>query len=195
MQPLLNPQRVWSRSDVLDGDCVPRSSGVYAWYFREIPTGVPTDECVKHGDLTLLYVGIAPKEPPKNGTSASARTLRSRIRNHMRGNAYCSTLRLTIGCLLADQLGLQLRRVGSGKRMTFADGESTLSTWMDQNAFVCWMECERPWVLEREIIGTVNLPLNLDQNSRHPYCSTLRACRAAAKARARSLPVVTATIS
>lgn len=29
-----------------------------------------------------------------------------------------STLRLTLGCLLAEQLGIQLRRVGSGARVT-----------------------------------------------------------------------------
>jgi hypothetical protein len=190
MQSLLNPQRVWSRTEVLDDDCVPRSPGVYAWYFRDIPPGVPTNDCVKHNQLTLLYVGIAPREPPKNGKPASARTLRSRIRYHMRGNAYGSTLRLTLGCLLSEQLRIQLRRVGSGKRMTFADGEATLSTWMEQNAFVCWAVCERPWRLEREIIGTVNLAFNLDQNSRHPYCSTLRACRAASRAKARGLPLV-----
>jgi hypothetical protein len=190
MQSLLNPQRVWSRIEVLDDDCVPRSPGVYAWYFRDLPPGVPTIDCVKHTDLTLLYVGIAPKEPPKNGKPASVRTLRSRIRYHMRGNAYGSTLRLTLGCLLSEQLGIQLRRVGSGNRLTFADGEATLSTWMEQNAFVCWTVCERPWRLEREIIGTVNLPFNLDQNSGHPYCSTLRACRAASREKARGLPVV-----
>ena len=47
-----------------------------------------------------------------------------------RGNAYGSTLRLTLGCLLADQLGIELRRVGSGTRLTFGDGEQALSEWM-----------------------------------------------------------------
>lgn len=164
--------------------------GISAWYFCEIPPGVPTDGCITRDELTLLYVGIAPKEPPKNGKPPSRQTLRSRIRYHMRGNAEGSTLRRTLGCLLAERLGIQLRRVGNGKRMTFGGGEALLSTWMDKNAFVCWMVCEQPWVLEREIIHAVNLPLNLDQNHRHPYCSTLSACRAAAKARAQELPIV-----
>jgi hypothetical protein len=188
--PLLNPHRVWSRTEVLDDDCVPRSPGVYAWYFRDIPPRVPTGRCIVHNGLTLLYVGIAPKAPPTNG-SPSKQTLRSRIiRNHLKGNASSSTLRLTLGCLLSDQLGIELRRVGSSGRLTFGDGEAALTAWMDANAFVCWTVSDRPWLLEREIISTVNLPLNLDQNSRHPYCQTLRACRAAAKERARSLPVV-----
>jgi hypothetical protein len=54
----------------------------------------------------------------------------SRNRYHYRGNAEGSTLRLTLGCLLSSSLGLRLRRVGSGKRLTFADGEARLSESM-----------------------------------------------------------------
>jgi hypothetical protein len=35
---LLFPQRLWSRAEVLAHPCpVPRSGGVYAWYFRQLP--------------------------------------------------------------------------------------------------------------------------------------------------------------
>ena len=44
--------------------------------------------------------------------------LRKRLRGHLRGNASGSTLRLTLGCLLADQLRLKLRPVGASKRLT-----------------------------------------------------------------------------
>ncbi len=47
---------------------------------------------------------------------------------HYAGNAEGSTLRKTLGCLLADELGIELRRVGSGTRKTFVDGEHRLST-------------------------------------------------------------------
>ena len=108
----------------------------------------------------------------------------------MRGNAYGSTLRLTRGCLLSKPLGIELRRVAGVKRLTFtASGEDSLSAWMQENAFVCWMVCEEPWVVEREIIRSANLPLNLRDNDQHPYCMTLRACRAGAKARAREFPI------
>ena len=62
----------------------------------------------------------------------------------MQGNAEGSTLRLTLGCLLAKTLEIELRRVGSGKRRTFADSESALSAWMGENAFVCWIETSQP---------------------------------------------------
>ena len=48
--------------------------------------------------------------------------MRERIRYHYQGNAEGSTLRLTLGCLLSEELDIELRRVGSGKRMTFAEG-------------------------------------------------------------------------
>lgn len=191
MEALVCPVRLWSREEVLKTDAVPLAPGVYAWWFREIPPNVPTDGCVIRDGRTLLYVGIVPKEPPKAGDRPpSSATLRSRIRQHMQGNAYGSTLRLTLGCLLAESLGIELTRVGNGKRLTFGKGgESLLSAWMGENAFVCWKEREQPWLMESEIIRSVCLSVNFDQNQQHPYWPTLRACRASARERARSLPV------
>ena len=140
--------------------------------------------------LTLLYVGIAPKAPSANGAPRSTQTLRHRIRYHMRGNAYGSTLRLTLGCLLSKQLGIELRRVGAGTRMTFAHGEARLSEWMSANAFVSWFVTPTPWEAESRAISSICLPLNLAQNKSHAFHTELSACRAAARVRARELPVV-----
>jgi len=183
---LLKPIRLWTRDEVLQTACVPKSAGVYAWYFREPPSQVPTDGCIVRDGLTLLYIGIAPKAPPRNGASPSARTLHDRLRNHLRGNASGSTLRLTLGCLL----GLQLRRVGSSERKTFATDEPRLSEWMGKNALACWIETAEPWLLEEKLIASVCLPLNLDQNRAHPFHATLSALRSEAKRRADSLPVL-----
>ena len=57
-----------------------------------------------------------------------------------------------LGCLLAQQFGIELRRVGSGKQMTFGGGEQTLSNWMSENAFVCWVEHPAPWQIESALI-------------------------------------------
>src|SRR5581483_9469015 len=114
-------------------------------------------------DLTLLYIGISPKKPPQNGKPPSSHTIYNRLRYHLKGNAKGSTLRLTLGCLLSEELGIELRRVGSGLRMTFAQGEHTLDTWLDQNAFVTWLHNPQPWLLEEELIHTLSLPLNIDQ--------------------------------
>ncbi|GAA4968856.1 hypothetical protein GCM10023225_08980 [Kineococcus glutinatus] len=141
--------------------------------------------------MVLLYVGISPKRPPANGDSASKQTLRSRVRYHHRGNAYGSTLRLTLGVLLADELGIGLRRVGStGSRLTFSDGEAVLNDWMAAHARVCWVEDPQPWLLETPLIEGVDLPLNLAQNAHGNFHAELSQARARQRELARSLPVL-----
>ncbi len=185
IRPLLEPPRLWSRADVLGADCpVPRAPGVYAWWFRDLP-GVPTAQARWKDGCALLYVGIAPRKPSSIGPP-SRETLRSRIRYHYRGNAEGSTLRRGLGCLL----GLELRRVGSGRRFTFAAQEGTLSLWMAGHAFVSWLPCERPWELETALVHRVYLPLNLDQNRGQDFHALLSELQANARVRARELPVL-----
>jgi hypothetical protein len=86
-----------------------------------VPLGVPTKGCHHTLNHKLLYVGIAPKQTCRATTKLSVRTLRDRLDDHFRGNAEGSTLRLTLGCLLSDLLGIQLRRVDSGRRFTFTN--------------------------------------------------------------------------
>jgi hypothetical protein len=184
------PSRLWSRGDVLGSpSAVPNAPGIYGWYLRELPPVVPTTTCVACDGLTLLYIGIAPRPPAQNGR-ISKRTLRTRLRQHYALNAAGSTLRLTLGCLLAQQLGIELRRVGNGQRMTFGAGEQTLSNWMSENAFVCWHEHSAPWEIEVSLIRELHPPLNLAENSHHSFHTHLSQIRKQAKARARSLDVM-----
>jgi hypothetical protein len=148
---LLRPDVLYPAEAVLGSPGpIPESAGVYAWYFSRVPPRVPTGGCHVVGDAALLYVGISPKAPPANGRPPSRQTVRSRVRYHYRGNAEGSTLRLTLGCLLADELGISLRRVGSGTRMTFGrEGEARLSAWMASHARVAWTVTDCPWELAR----------------------------------------------
>lgn len=188
---LLKPSRLWTRTEILSRPCpVPKAPGVYAWYFRSL-YGVPTTGCFNCGEYKLLYVGIAPTKTPTNGKLPSRHTLYHRLRDHMQGNAEGSTLRLSLGSILADELGIELRRVGSGKRLTFSTGEAVLSKWLEVNARVVWHACESPWKLEEELIRRLNLPLNLEMNDANPFYPALKELRRAAKAKARTLPVLT----
>jgi hypothetical protein len=104
--------------------------------------------------------------------------LRQRLRTHYFGNAAGSTLRRTLGCLLSDQLAIQLRRVGSGGRYTFTNpGEQLLDEWMKRHAFVTWTETNAPWALEKQLLSSgLRLPLNLmppRQDMIHLKCSLL----------------------
>lgn len=179
MEALVTPQHLWSAGEVLVRPSpVPAAAGVYGWHFKEAPFA----ELPAEG---LLYVGIAPRHMANR---TSTQNLRKRIRYHFRGNAAGSTLRLTLGCLL----GLELRRVGSGKRMTFGkSGEAALSAWMAEHARVCWIEHTEPWALESRLIAQLALPLNLDQNAHNPFHSRLKEIRAAARDQARQLPIST----
>ena len=185
IRSISNPTVLYSRPMVLSTPCpVPPARGVYGWFFKEIPSTTPTSGCVTKGDLTLLYVGIAPKN------DLSGQSLRKRIAYHYRGNAEGSTLRLTLGVLLAEKNGFPLRRVGSGRRMTFTHlGEQWLDRWMEQNAFVCWVEHPSPWQVEASVFRTLSLPLNLQDNDHHQFKIELSKLRSDAKSAARQEPI------
>ena len=191
VRALTEPDGLWRRTEVLDRPCpIPTEPGVYAWYFDDVTHRVPTAGCHTVNGSARLYVGISPGRTPQNGKPPSRQSLRHRIRYHYRGNAAGSTLRLTLGCLLADELGIQLRRVGSGSRLTFAGGEALLSDWMGLHARVAWARHPTPWWAEHALIEKWVLPLNLDQNAHNPFRGELSAARATARALARDLPVV-----
>lgn len=182
---LINPPVLYSRSTVLSQPCpVPQDRGLYAWFFKEVPPSVPIDGCVAKDGMTLLYVGISPKN------ETSTQNLRKRITNHYRGNAEGSTLRLTLGTLLLEQSDFPLRRVGSGKRMTFTHlGEQWLDDWMEENAFVAWVKHQAPWEVESEIFKAVPLPLNIQDNDHHTFAKKLSTMRSQAKKEARELAI------
>lgn len=187
---LLYPEQLHGPSALEPPSSIPRLAGVYAWYFAEVPPGVPADGCHQALNHTLLYVGISPKETRRVTTKPSERTLRCRLGDHFRGNAEGSTLRLTLGCLLSDLLGIQLRRVGSGHRLTFTNlGEQILDAWMAKNAAVVWAAVQKPWEAENTLLSSLRLPLNLHGNT-HPFVPILRQIRKAARTRARMLPIV-----
>lgn len=125
-----------------------------------------------------------------NGKAPSRQNLNKRIRYHYRGNAAGSTLRLTLGCHLAAELGIALHRVGNGTRLSFTPtGEAVLSEWMAEHTRVATLEHLAPWELEPALIGALRTPLNIDHNSAHPYYAINRSLRAEHKERARSLPI------
>jgi hypothetical protein len=193
-EPLLHPIRLHAASEILIKPCpVPALPGVYAFYFETPPPGILTEGCHRVGQYLLLYVGIAPKPPPTNGRAPRKSHLRQRLRTHYGGNAEGSTLRRTLGCLLSEQLGIKLRRVGSGGRYTFTNpGEQVLDDWMRQHAFVTWVETDAPWKLEDYLLTSagLRLPLNLEGNPWLEAVSTLAAIRLKARQQADRFDIV-----
>lgn len=175
---LLEPAKLYCRSQVLSKPCpVPAEGGLCAWYFKEIPCNTPTDGCVVKDGITLLYVGISGN-------------LRERVKHCFgKNNAEGSTLRRSLGVLLTKKSGYPLRRVGSGKSMTFTPlGESWLNDWMEQNAFVCWMTHANPPEIKAKLINHVSPPLNIEGNN-NTFSKRLNKMRKEAIRMARKMPI------
>jgi hypothetical protein len=184
-----NPAHLYSRAEVLSNPSpVAKTHGVYAWFFKEIPPGVPIEGCLTHEGLTLLYIGSS---PDKKGEAYASQTIQQRVRYHFNGNADGSTFRRSLGILLAKKSGFPLRMVGNGKKMTLTkEGEKWLDLWMQENAFVTWEEHGQPWDLENKLFHAISLPLNIQGNKHHPFAAELARVRAEAIANAKYAPIV-----
>jgi len=154
---------------------LPDRAGVYAWYFDRdaIPAIVPCEGAQAVGSRVLLYVGIAPGGPAPAHAPPARSNLRTRLRTHFAGTARRSTLRLSLGCLLAERLALRAVLDGS---------EAALSAWLAEHARVAWLEHAEPWTVELDAIRHVDLPLNLQHNRDHRFHAVLSRARRDAKA-------------
>jgi len=176
--------RPFTRDEVFSDPCpVPEQAGVQGWWFRTLPGDIDVSGCEQRDGLTLLFVGSSSGPPPASGERPSTPDLRKRIRYHFGGgsaDAEGSTLRKTLGVLLADELGIELRRVGSGARRTFAGGEPALTQWMAEHVVVSWIVRNEPWHFERRLIAALDVPLNVRDNERNKFHTELKRLRRAA---------------
>lgn len=173
--------RPFTREEVFTEPCpVPDQPGAYGWWFRTLPADIDVSSCERREDLTLLYVGVSPGPPPASGRPSVSQDLRKRIKFHFGGvgaDAGGSTLRKTLGVLLGGELGFELRRVGSGRRSTFAGGEAVLTQWMAENVLVSWVVRPEPWHFEEKLIANLDLPLNLNDKTRNAFYPQLTKIR------------------
>ena len=159
--PITLPTRLFSRAEVRQRPSpVPASSGFCFWYFRNIPSAIPTGDCQTLNGCTLLYLGMAPDRA--NNTNAS---LSNCVVRNYRGSVQGSSLRKTLGILLEDKCGFPLLRAGNGQRSTLTPaGERWLDQWMEENVLVGWVEHPEPWTIEYELLLRLSLPLNISHN-------------------------------
>lgn len=158
---------------------VPKLPGVYGWWFDRGLEGPPREGCRSHGSWDLLYVGISPSRAPKAGTR-TARHLRVRLRDHIRGPVGSSTLRRALASLLQQTLGLVLGRNARGKAIARPVDEIELTNWMSRHARVSWVTVSEPWNIEAELLDHgPRLPLNID-GSADSYRHHLKRMRKAA---------------
>lgn len=136
LRALLHPDRLLTCSEIRVKPCpIVSKPGVYAWYFRQVPPRVPTQGCHVFATYTLFVywhfsVPATKRRIPARAIGPEANPI-SRSRECGRVDAASIP-----GLLVGSELGNELRRVGSGERMTFVMGEQRLSAWMAEHALV-----------------------------------------------------------
>ena len=174
-----NPDKLYSLKELKKNNLPPDSSGIYGWYFDRLPPFVPSVGCtvVKKWWIfkrwTLLYIG-------------KAKNLKERIIDyHIDGKHYpkgtMSTLRLSLGCLLSDKLGLILYY----PRESFGKRDRNLNKWLTKHVRVAWIVSRNMRVLEEKAIWRYILPLNIKDNE-HPFKYPLKQLRKSFKRTAKS---------
>lgn len=177
---ILNPLALHSATEVRSA---PASPGIYGWWVKEGALDVPTAPFQEQVGHQLLYVGISPRKPSTSGR-VSKGNLRTRLVTHATKNASQSTLRRTLGVLLADELGLTLG-VHGGREHYGPQGEPLISRWLIENARVAWAVDPEPWKAEDELLADATLALNLDGRS-DAFARSISERRRAALAAARA---------
>jgi len=142
----------------VSASAAPREKGIYSWWFTSGSLRVPDAPYETTNGFELLYVGIA----PSSATSKSM--LRPRLVRHATGDASRSTLRLTLGVLLAHELDLTLG-IHEGRPNWGPHGEAKLSRWMSEHARIAWTVHLEPWTVEDELLADATLALNIDGRS------------------------------
>lgn len=177
---ILNPVTLYAAADVRNA---PASPGIYGWWLKTSVLDVPEAPYQELDGHQLLYVGISPRKPSAAG-HASNGNLRKRLVTHATGNASQSTLRRTLGVLLADELGLTFG-VHAGREHYGPQGEAFISRWLIENARVAWAVDPEPWEAEHELLAHATLALNLDGRS-DAFARSISDRRKAALAAARA---------
>ena len=168
---LSNPPIIYEASVLKENNChLPKTKGVYAWYFAHGELDVPNKSYFSIDGFDLLYIGIAGKKPEGKGN------LRGRIGSqHIKGNAEGSSLRLNLGILLRRKgHSITLRRKGL-KRIEWSD-ENKLTEWICNNALVAWIEHKHPVPIEKLAVENFGdlLPLNYDHNEDNMFAQNLK---------------------
>ena len=163
--------------DFIDRQAI--THGVYGWWFDNRLPLVPRDGCIEREGKHLLYIGIAPpkNQPVRRGAPTP---VKSRLwRNHLRGTARTSTLRLSLAALLEQELELAFWRDKRNRVRMDRHYEDRLSEWISKHAAISVVQHDEPWSLEEMLVRNgPPLPLNLSMSG-HPFRSTLSDLRRA----------------
>lgn len=132
---------------------IPDAAGVYVIFWIQTDTGAlcPVSKDALDADaveLVPLYVG------------ASNDSLRVRIKRHVLGDTRSSTLRASLGLILAERLDLKIVPIPT-KAYFCVEPERRLSDWIVSNTVVGYFETDDPFGLEKTMLASSAGKLNI----------------------------------
>lgn len=168
-----------STQDVLDDpETIPECSGVYFIFgdTSELLAGTGYDQMEDRDPFTvggtdLLYIG-------------ASRNLRARISCHLKDDSSASTFRMSMGCLLKEDLDLTIFSQATRPTFAFGQGEARLTRWLCLNTAIAVWPCRDALDLEKALIKSLPAPLNITNRRQHPYARYLVQKRSEAAGRA-----------
>lgn len=159
---------------------LPTGAGVYLfcsnneWLAEELNSPTLTSSALPAG-YHPLYIGCAGN-------------LQRRIRSHVGRSSVASSMRGSLGTILAEQIGLTPLASDIGGDLWFAE-EAILSGWIDRYCLVGVRESSNPLRLEKALIVSEKPPLNISFLKTTPFARRLIGARASVRAEARRLRV------
>ena len=114
----------------------------------------------------------------------SAANLQRRIRSHVGRSSVASSMRGSLGTLLAERIGLTPLASDIGGDLWFAE-EAILSEWIDRYCLVGIRETASPLLLEKALVVSEKPPLNISFLKTTPLARRLISARASVRAEAR----------
>lgn len=149
--------------------------GLYSWWVDEEAHEVISLQ-LRTEIGSLIYAGQAGATRQPSGTPSKA-TLRSRIKqNHINGNAYSSTFRLTLSAVLLEPLGLLVMKPS---RLT-PESRAHVSGWIKRHlrvAVIPYDDRDELAEVEHAVLAVLDPPLNLDGRPFTPARTRLRDLR------------------
>ena len=142
-------------------DFLPEVAGVYALLLDDPVALAPALERahlsldpLRLGQRAILYLG------------STGDSLRRRLKCHLSHDTCRSTFRMSLGALLADELGLEVRVVSGQRYFGFEPAsEQRLSRWIDDNMSVALRTSNHALVEEKSLIASSDPVLNIQGRS------------------------------
>jgi hypothetical protein len=146
-------------------DQIPDVPGVYMVLLERRAGLVEALESVGMDQLALL----PEHRRPILYIGSTGLSIRCRLRSHVLGDSRRSTLRMTLGVLLAPQLGFQPIGTPGQSYFEFGEQEAVLSRWIEDHVSFAFCKCATPTSIERNLILQFRPVLNIthQRTSRH----------------------------